>query len=209
MNPGNKNALLAYIQSDIPTMLNILRYFAFFFSLFLFITGHAQPVRSDHDVKTDFKKFKTFAWLAPGDSVLNRPRHDKLYGRAITHFANQELISRGLTPDAVKPDAIFVFYTSVEESIIYSQSPTLNVGVGVGGPGYFVAGSAPVAGGKITSRSTEDGTLKYAMYDTETRQQVWWGMAKRQIKMSDDIEKLLSDYTARIFRKFPLKKKSR
>lgn len=188
-------------------MLQLLRFTIFLAFVLLSVKGQTQSVKSDHDIKTDFKKFKTFAWLAPGDSVLNRPRRDKLYGGAITHFANQELISRGLRPDERNPDAIFVFYTSVEETIRYSQSPTLSVGVGVSGPGYFIAGSAPVAGGQVTANTVENGTLKYAMYDTETRQQVWWGMAKKDFKMSDDVEKLLSDYTTRIFRKFPLKKK--
>lgn len=175
--------------------------------LVLLNAAQAQAIRSDHDIKTDFKKFKTYAWLAPGDSVLNRPRRDKLYGGAITHFANRELTSRGLKPVTDNPDAILVFYTSVEETTIYSQSATLSMGVGVAGPGYFIAGSAPVAGGKITSRIAEDGTLKYAMYDTQTGKQVWWGMASRQISMKEDIEKLLDQYTARIFRKFPVRKK--
>ncbi len=93
---------------------------ALFFLMILVNGAQAQSIRSDYDIKTDFKKFKTFAWLAHGDSVLNRPRRDKLYGGAIMHFANRELTSRGLRPDADKPDAVFVFYTSVEETTIYS-----------------------------------------------------------------------------------------
>jgi hypothetical protein len=179
---------------------------------FIVLVGHAvnaQSIRSYRDSRTDFSKFKTFAWLAPGDSVLNRPRRDKLYGGAITHFANREITSRGLVPDTTRPDAIFVFYTSVQETTIYTQSATLSMGVGVGGPGYFIGGSAPVAGGKITARTAEDGTLKYAMYDPETGRQVWWGMARRQISMKDDIEKMISAYTTRIFRKFPVKRKKK
>lgn len=168
---------------------------------------HAQSVVSDYDTKTDFTKFKTYAWLAPGDSVLNRYRSDKLFGGTIMHVANQELTSRGLKMDTLNPDAILVFYTNVEEITIYSQSATLSLGVGVAGPGYYVAGSAPVAGGKITASTVEDGLLKYVMYDTETKKLVWSGMVEKEFKMTDDIEKILGEYTAKIFKKYPGKKK--
>ncbi len=175
-------------------------------SLLFSITIQAQSITSDYNTQLDFKKFKTFAWLAPGDSVLNRYRHDKLYSGAITLAANQELSARGLTMDTSNPDAIFMFYTGIEEITQYSQSPTLSIGVGVAGPGYYVAGSAPVAGGKITATTVEDGTLKFVMYDTESKKMVWSGMANKQFKMSDDIEKLVMDYTVKIFKKYPLKK---
>lgn len=167
---------------------------------------HAQSVQMDYDTKTDFKKFKTYAWLAPGDSVLNRYRRDKLYGGTIMHTANLELKGRSLAMDTLKPDAVFMFFTSHEEIITYSQSPTLSVGVGVAGPGYYVAGSVPVAGGKITVNSQEDGSLKFVMYDTQTGNLVWSGTVEKKFKLSDDVEKLLVDNTVKIFKKYPVKK---
>lgn len=166
----------------------------------------AQSVKSDRNTQLDFTQIKTYAWLAPGDSVLNRYRHDKLYCGAITLAANQELASRGLKMSTENPDAILMFYTGVEEITKYSQSPTLSVGVGVAGPGYYVAGYAPVAGGEITATTVEDGTLKFVMYDTGTKKIIWTGMVSKQFKMSDDIEKIVMDYTVKIFKKYPLKK---
>jgi hypothetical protein len=174
---------------------------------FLFSALRAQSVVSDHDTGTDFKKFKTYAWLAPGDSVLNRYRSDKLYGGYIVYAANKELAGRGLKMDTLKPDAIFVFYTSVEEITTYSQSATLSVGVGVAGPGYYVSGAVPVAGGKITATTEEDGVLKYVMYDTGTSKMVWSGMVGKRFKLTDDVEKIIADYTTKIFKKYPVKKK--
>lgn len=175
--------------------------------LLCFVVGtlKAQSVKTDYDTQTDFKKFKTYAWLAPGDSVLNRERLDKVYGGTITYAANQELKMRGLSLTTTQPDVIVMFLTSVEEVTIYSQSPTLSVGVGVAGPGYYVGGSAPVAGGKITATTKDDGTLKYMMYNTETGKLIWSGMVSKTFKMSDDIEKLLRDNTVRIFKKYPAK----
>jgi hypothetical protein len=166
----------------------------------------AQSVKSDYDTKVDFKKFKTYAWLAPGDSVLNRYRKDKLFSGSITYAANKELTNLGLKMDTLKPDAIFLFFTSVEEITTYSQTPMLSVGVGVYGPGYYVAGMAPVAGGNIIATTEQDGVLKFAMYDTETRKQVWTGTINKTFKATDDVQKLVMDYTEKIFKKCPIKK---
>jgi len=167
----------------------------------------AQSVKSDYDTKTDFKKFKTYAWLAPGDSVLNRYRSDKLYSGYIVHSANLELSGRGLKMDTLRPDAVFMFFTTVEEITTYSQSPTLSLGLGVAGPGYYVAGYAPVAGGKITVSTEGEGMLKYMMFDTATGKVIWNGLVEKKFKLTDDIEKIISDYTAKIFKKYPVKKR--
>lgn len=176
---------------------------------FISFFSSAQSVKADYDTQVDFNKFKTYAWLAPGDSVLNRYRSDKLYAGAIGLAANQSLATIGLKQDAENPDAIFMYYTGVEEITKYSQSPTLSVGVGVAGPGYYVAGSAPVAGGKITATTEEDGSMKFVMYDTKTQKMVWSGTANKTFKMSDDVEKIVMDYTAKIFKKYPIKKLSK
>ena len=195
------------------------------FSLLVFLivllvspTLKAQAVKVDYDTKTDFNKFKTYAFLAPGDSVLNRYRKDKLYSGTIVYAVNQELKTRGLVMDTLKPDAIFMFYTSMEEITTYSQSATLSVGVGVRAPGYYpgyypgyhsgyyLAASAPVAGGQITTTVEQEGALKYVMFDTHTGKLAWSGMLEKTFKLSDDVEKIVLDATAKIFKKFPMKK---
>jgi len=170
------------------------------------LVANAQKVTSDYDSKANFAKYKTYAWLAPGDSVLNRYRNEKVYGGYITYIANHELKGRGMKIDTLMPDAIFVFDTSVEQITQYKQSATLSLGVAVAGPGYYAGGSAPVAGGKITATTSEDGILKYTMYDTRTRQLIWSAQVNRTFKMSDDIEKLIKEGTKKIFKKSPLKK---
>lgn len=193
-----------------PTLLRITGCLAF---IFLSLSGNAQSVTADFNSNNDFTKYKTYAWLAPGDSVLNRPAPEKLFGGYIEKAANEELKGRGLQLVKEQPDVVMMFFTSVEEIIKYSQSATLSVGVGVGvgypgyyGGGYYVGGSVPVAGGKITATTKEDGSLAYSMYDTSTRKLVWTGKAQKQFKMSDDIAKIIQDYTVKIFKKYPVKK---
>jgi hypothetical protein len=174
---------------------------------FLLSSVNAQTVVSDYNTSTDFSQFKTYAWLAPGDSVLNRYRKDKLYGGYIEYAANLELKNRGLKMDTLRPDAILVYYTTTEEIITYSESATLSVGVGVAGPGYYVAGSAPVAGGVITETTEQDGVLKFVMYDTKTNKMVWSASVEKRFQLTDEVEKIVVDYTTKIFKKYPLKKK--
>jgi hypothetical protein len=44
------------------------------------------------------------------------------------------------------------------------------------------------------------------MFDTETKEMVWTGLVEKRFKITDDVEKLISDYTIRIFKKYPAKK---
>jgi hypothetical protein len=176
--------------------------------LFLTISFASQAqVFSDYDGQADWKLYKTYAWLAPGDSVLNRYRSDKVYGGLIVHTANQQIMAKGLKPDTLRPDAIFVFHTRVQQEVEYHQGATLSVGVAAAGPGYYVGGSAPVAGGKITAHSYEDGELVYEMYDSRTGKLLWKGGDKKNFTMSDDIQKIIVSSTKKIFKRLPVKHK--
>jgi len=181
----------------------------FFLLAVLFTSGKAvaQSVKTDYDTRLDFDRFTTYAWLAPGDSMLNRYRKDKIFGGFITYRADTELKALGFRQDTLRPQAIFMFFTSVEEITRYSQSPTLSVGVSMGGPGYYVSAAGPVAGGKITASTEENGMLKYVMYDASSGKIIWSGLVNKTFKPTDDIEDLIADYTAKIFNKFPRKRK--
>jgi len=161
---------------------------------------------SDYDTKVDFTKYTTYAWLAPGDSVLNRPRTDKAFGGYIMHFANLELQKRGMRIDTLRPQTLILFDSKVADEIRYSQSATLSVGVGVAGPGYYVGGSAPVAGGKITANPYQQGALVFEMIDAQTGKVLWRGGTKKEFKTNPDVPRLIQEAEGKIFRKFPRRK---
>ena len=177
--------------------------------------GHSQSITSDYNTKIDFKKYKTYAWMAPGDSVFNGRRPDKVFAGYIVYSGNEELKKKGMAMDLVQPDAVFIFNTNVQERTEYMQSPIVSVGVGVAvgapgyyGPGYYVGGSVPVAGGEITEKKVADGILAFDMYDTKTHELIWSGMVEKTFSATgDDVEALIAEYTKRIFKKFPVKKK--
>ena len=185
---------------------SLLLIFCFILILVFSTSGQAQ-VFSDYDGHVDFKKYKTYAWIAPGDSILNRQRPDKLFGGFIMNIANQELKGKGLAVDTVQPSAILIFHTKVQEKTKYTQSPTLSVGVGVAGPGYYAGGMAPVAGGEIKESYYQNGSLAFEMFDTKTGHLIWTGGDKRDFTNSDDIQKMITASVKKIFKKLPIKAK--
>lgn len=92
---------------------------------------------TDYDKKTDFSKYKTFAWIAPYDTAINMHRKDKPYGNYIVKICDQELFKKGMTLDTINPDVVFMFDTRLDETIEYKQSPETNVGIAVYAPAYY------------------------------------------------------------------------
>lgn len=92
---------------------------------------------SNYDKKIDFTKYKSFAWIAPYDTLIDMHRKDKPYGNYIIKVCDAELIKKGMVLDTINPDVVFMFDTRLNETIEYKQSPTTSVGVSVYAPGYY------------------------------------------------------------------------
>lgn len=187
-------------------------YSIFVFSfLVIFLSSCSESVHtfSDHDTKVDLQQYKTYAWIAPGDTVLNARRKDKLFGGYIVRVSDEELSKKGMVVNTTHPDAVFMFETQVEERVEYSQTPTMSVGVGYGGPGYYVGGSVPVAGGEIKSKQVQDGMLTFTMYDTKSGDVLWTGGTSETLTNSDDVEEVIKKAVKQIFFKFPIRHKTK
>ena len=155
-----------------------------------------------------FRKYKTYAWVAPGDTVLTTRRDDKLFAGRIEHYTNEELKKKGMSAVTRKPDAVFMFDTQVEDRMKYEQAPTLYMGVGYGGPGYYVGGMAPVAGGQVTAVPYRKGTLIIEMFGTQTRQLVWRGWSQKSMENSDDLNNVIKWAIRDMMYSLPVKAKS-
>ncbi len=156
----------------------------------------------------DFNKYKSYAWLAPGDSALNTRRDDKLYAGSIQYESNLALKKKGMVLKTEEPDAIFMFDTLLENHVKYTQAPTLSVGVAYGGPGYYVGGMVPVAGGQITADPYQKGILIIYMFDVQSRQLIWQGAASGSIDYSTDVGAIIKKGCHDIFFYLPIKHKS-
>jgi hypothetical protein len=162
----------------------------------------------------DLKAYKSYAWMVPGDTVLGHRRDDKLYGGSIQYLADAELKAKGMTVDTHNPDAVFMFDTRLEDHVRYSQSPSVSVGVAVaspayyGGPGYYVGGVVPVAGGEVTASYYKQGTLIIEMYDLKTHKLLWRGWASTDIDYATDMDYTLRKAIKDIFVYLPIKHKA-
>ena len=156
----------------------------------------------------DFRNYRTFSWAAPGDTALTMRRDDKLFAGTIYLYANGELKKKGMTFVKAKPDAVFMFDTQVQDHTRYEQSAQLSVGIAYGGPGYYVGGSAPVAGGKITAVPYQDGRLIIEMFDTRTRQLVWRGWAQKSLDGTTDVGQTIKRAIEDIMFKLPIRHKT-
>jgi len=190
-----------------------VNHYSFFQFIFLvaLISSCSESVHtfSDKDNDVDLQLYKTYAWIAPGDTVLNARRKDKLFGGYIVRVSDEELGKKGMAVNTTHPDALFMFETQIEQRVTYSQAPSVSVGVGYGGPGYYVGGSVPVAGGEITSTQVQDGMLTFTMYDTKTGAVLWTGGAKETISNSDDVEEVIKKAVKEIFYRLPIRHKTK
>lgn len=155
----------------------------------------------------DLKKYKTFAWVKPGNAEDSSRNDDKQYASLILQLANDELAKKGFVLNTENPDAVFLFDTRVEDRVGYNQSPTVSMGVGFGGPGFYGGFSAPVAGGQVTQYQFKEGMLMIEMYDPKDKKLLWRGWAQVEITMKNDIESDIRTAVKYIFMRLPVKHK--
>lgn len=161
------------------------------------------------DKKVDLKQYKTYAWINLEHIEEDNRQGNKLYAKYILGLANQELIKKGFVLDVENPDAVFLFDTQIEKRIAYSQAPQVSVGIGMGGPGYYVGGAVPVAGGQISQKNYDEGVLFIEMYDTKTQNLLWRGWAQEEISYSTDLETDIQRAVQQIFMRLPVNHKGK
>ena len=155
----------------------------------------------------ELKKYKTYAWVKPGNPDDETRKDDKLYSGLILELANTELKKKGFKLDIENPEAVFAFDTKVEDRVKYTQNPYVTVGVGFGGPGYYGGFSAPVSGGQFVAHETMQGMLFIEMYDTKTQDLLWRGWAEEEITKKNDVEADIKKAVKQIFIRLPVKHK--
>lgn len=177
------------------------------FSHLFYSCGSIMQTYSYKSKGVDLDTYKTYAWVNLEHFVDENKEGEKRYARYILDLANEELLKKGFKLDIENPDAVFQFDTKIENKVKYNQSPTVSVGVGVGGPGYYVGGSVPVSGGQITQSNYEEGVLTVEMLEPKTGKLIWRGWAQEEISFETDIESDLQMAVKHIFMKLPVKHK--
>ena len=174
--------------------------------LLIFFLGSCGGIKIDSTQTkgVDLKKYKTYAWGKPGDPDrdLNqevRKESKKVYSGLILKLADAELQKKGFVLDTLKPEAIFVFNSRVEERLSYSQG-NVSTGYGYDGYGYYGGGYySPVGLGRSSQHAYEEGMLYVDMLDTKTRQPLWGGWAKKKLTAKSDVEADVRSAVKQIF----------
>ena len=150
-------------------------------------------VVSDYDSKTDFSKYKSFAFYKPG---IDKAKISDLDKKRIMREIEANLIAKGMTLSE-NPDMLVSIFTKERERIdVYNNSY-----------GYWGYGYGPWYGGyggTSVSTSTE-GTLFIDLIDKEKNELVWQGIGKGDLVMSsvEKKEARIKEIVTKILAQFP------
>jgi hypothetical protein len=182
---------------------------SFFAILFLFSScSSTLDSFSEYDKSTDFIKYRSYAWLAPDTSIQNKNINaEKIYGKMIIAYSNEELKKKGMVIDNANPDAVFRYSFGVNNKIEYKQAPTVSVGVAYADPFYYAAAAVPVAGGQITEKRADEVFLVIEMLDTKTGYVIWTSGTRRNVDNTGDTHKNMKLALQSIFSSLKIKHK--
>lgn len=174
-----------------------------------FGAGHAvaQDVRYDFDKDKDFSKYKTYKWV----SIKDADQPDQLTAKTIMSAVDTQLATRGLTKtDGDDANLYLAYQTAVGTE---KQFTSYNTGWGYGpgwGGGWYGYGGGMSSGTTYGSTSTVYvGQLDLSMYDPQTKQLVWRGVAsktldpkakpeKKEKNINKAVQKLLKNYPPKV-----------
>ncbi len=156
---------------------------------------------------TDFAQFKTYAWLAPVDSLSKDYYNNNIARTNILNTANEELQARGLTYSKNDPDLLFRFIAVVNNK---SKEVYANYYVGYGGPwgwyrpwgwGYGVyANNIPVGRERVRY-----GHIILEAIDRKTNQVIWQARGTSEVNNPEDAINSLPKVIAGIMNEYPVK----
>ncbi|QMU66336.1 MAG: DUF4136 domain-containing protein [Flavobacteriaceae bacterium] len=146
----------------------------------------------DYDVKTDFKKFKTFNFYDDVGGGLN-----ELDIKRATVIIEKQLVDRGFQKSET-PDFLINFISNRTES-----TDTNNVGIGVGGGNRVGFG---ISGGIAIGAKKEYEEFIVEFVNTENNQLFWQGISSKKVKVKmspEEKERYRQLIVEKIFEKYP------
>ena len=181
------------------------------YRIVLFVTGLwllaasaalGQDVRYNFDRNTDFSKFKTYKWVALGDTA----KLDELADKQIKDALDTELSQKGLSKlDSDQADLFVGYQTAIGTE---KQFTSFNSDWGYGG-GWYRGGWYGYPRGGMTTGQTSTiyvGQLAVDMYDSANHDLVWRGVASKTLDTKakpDKQQKSLNKAVAKLMKTYP------
>jgi hypothetical protein len=136
----------------------------------------AQKVFIDYDRDYDFDAMDTFAWKSTPDTSL--AKSSPLMHSRVVNGIEHHLTMAGLREDDGDPDVYVTYHTSSEKKV---SIQTTDFGYGYPGSwyrgGYYGHYGVDVGTSTSTVHAYDVGTLVVDVWDAETNELVWRGMA--------------------------------
>ncbi|GMQ31091.1 DUF4136 domain-containing protein [Algoriphagus confluentis] len=155
----------------------------------------------------DLDQYQTYAWVNLKHFVGEDQENKQRYARFILEHADEEIRAKGFQLDTINPQVVFQFDTKIEHKISYNRTPSVSMGIGIGGPGYYVGGAVPVSGGQVVTKEFDEGMLTIEMIETQTGRLLWRGWAQEKVGFETNLEADLEKAIPQIFMRLPIKKK--
>jgi len=156
-------------------------------------------------------KYKTYAWVKPGDEKYHITYDKKEAIGYILELSDEALKEKGFIKNPEKPDAVFLVDTRLEDRVAYSNSasPYYTQGFGIGGPMYYGGyyGTGYYGGSQTVETEFQQGLLFVEMYDATTKKLIWRGWAESQITNKTNMDKVVTNAVKEIFKRLRVKHK--
>lgn len=168
----------------------------FFIAIALMITSCASiRVSSDYDTKTDFSKYKTFAFYKKG---IDKAPISSLDKRRILRAVEAELLAKGFVKSE-NPDILVSIFTKSRKNVrVHNDYPFYGWR-----PWYYGANW-----GTQISQHTE-GTLFVDLIDAHKKELVWQGIGSGALVTSGNVkskEQKIKEFVMQIMKEYPPKK---
>jgi uncharacterized protein DUF4136 len=169
-------------------------------------------IKTNQAPNTDFKVFKTYAWLPPvpvvknvaPDAVTNPTLSEEALMPALVAAVDRELAARGFTKAPAESADLHVAYFAAL-SVGFNQS---YLGEHYG---YITGWASPIPIGLAPTTNVnvyEKGTVLVDLVDRAANKAIWRGTALTRIAQEHSVDKRIeriNDAVKRMFEKYPIK----
>ena len=174
----------------------------------------ASTAHIEKDDNTDFRKYKTFAWIDKDGSGKNdRNKSNDLTERKVREAVNRELEkTAGWRESKNRPDVLLSYDVLVEKTVAQRSDPVYSRGftrtyynpysrrfINVYYPSQFM-------GYDNYDVPSREGTVTVTMIDAETEKTVWQGWTTDEVDGRNMSSKEIQNSVKTIFRKFDVAK---
>ena len=178
--------------------------------------GLAGPKASANaDSSVDLRQFQTFGWANPIGTDQNG--YQSILSQNLKASTQRQLEARGLRFVEANPQLLVNFNARLDDKMKVTNvpTPTMAMGVGMGGVGYGrgyygyrggMYGTYPMYQDQTTVSQYKEGTLNIDIVDVSRKQLVWEAVVTDTItqKKRDNMQKTVDDYMKAAFKKFPI-----